>query len=99
MKTLIIKAFTIALVNSTAEACAQNIRCRCINADGSRNDTATEVAASYLKNAFIFPDKNNVINLGKIVPTLNNCDVRKACVEAGATGNDSLCEHRIRIPG
>ncbi|KAK1585860.1 uncharacterized protein LY79DRAFT_557444 [Colletotrichum navitas] len=111
MKTYIIQFLTISTFAAVTMACDRYNYCRCTMADGSLNSTVTDDACKYLYtysakkhfdlSLYVTQNKDDatwcyqLVNDNPIYLGVDNCDMRVACTEVGATGSDSWCMDKL----
>jgi hypothetical protein len=90
----------LALGASSAFACANYFYCHCYDSNGLANDNATQSIFTNWYGADTRPTGPNgaqeCSGLGDGA-TVDNCDFRKLCLVAFATGSDSSCREKCFI--
>ncbi|KAK1955926.1 hypothetical protein LY78DRAFT_593082, partial [Colletotrichum sublineola] len=90
----------------TVSACAGYDMCHCTNADGTANNTITELVCNAdIKEGgprsplyVLEEDSIKKCAVNHTIDStyeLGNCKVRKHCAKLGATGSNSFCEIKV----
>jgi hypothetical protein len=99
-----VASFLLILGASLASACSHYGSCHCFDSDGTPNNAATtSVCYSYNGQGSL---QNDTTDYGDSTPYLEcyanegcwqNCNWRRHCQGAGATGDDSSCNSKCTM--
>ncbi|KAF6514231.1 hypothetical protein HZS61_006487 [Fusarium oxysporum f. sp. conglutinans] len=100
-----VSLLALLALSTCASACASYSKCHCYNSDGKPNNDATQTVCDHFSGSM----NPNVREYGEGTQykdceaktfggasSFDNCDWRRRCASAGATGADSSC--RLKFP-
>jgi len=83
--------FVLALGATSASACANYYYCHCTQKDGTADNKATRSICNNWYEGRARAPWGGITECDITPKLLNNCEFRKLCAVAFATGSDSFC--------